>query len=180
MTRRLLTVAVWLATLAYPLLIHLGTGRLEPRLLAIALLALALLRALLTRSPAWFLAALGALVLVGMSAVSNDILPLKFYPALVNLVLLTVFAATLLRPPSMIERLARRQHPNLSETGVRYTRRVTQVWCAFFIVNCGIALYTAAFASDRIWALYNGMIAYIAMAALFAGEWLLRPQAARA
>ena len=46
----------------------------------------------------------------------------------------------------------------------------------FFIVNGAIALWTALAASDATWALYNGLIAYGLMGAMFAGEWLLRPR----
>ncbi|HEY5799896.1 MAG TPA: hypothetical protein VIT92_06735, partial [Burkholderiaceae bacterium] len=55
-----------------------------------------------------------------------------------------------------------------------YTRRVTQVWCAFFVVNGAIALGLAMYASEAAWSLYTGVIAYCAMGALFAGEWLVR------
>ncbi len=56
----------------------------------------------------------------------------------------------------------------------RYTRRVTQVWCGFFVLNGGLALCTALWASDAGWALYNGLVAYVLMGLLFAGEWLVR------
>ena len=36
------------------------------------------------------------------------------------------------------------------------------------------ALYTALYADMKIWALYNGLIAYLLMGALFAGEYLVR------
>ena len=74
----------------------------------------------------------------------------------------------------MVERLARLRNPELPAAGVRYTRQVTQVWCAFFIVNGLIAVWTAVWSSREVWAVYNGFIAYLAMGALFAGEWLLR------
>jgi uncharacterized membrane protein len=74
----------------------------------------------------------------------------------------------------MIERFARLSEPELSPAGVRYTRHVTQVWCAFFVVNGAIAAYTAAFASREAWALYNGLIAYVLMGVLFGGERLVR------
>jgi len=57
---------------------------------------------------------------------------------------------------------------------VRYTRQVTRIWCAFFAVNALIAAWTALWATREVWALYNGFFAYLAMGALFAGEWILR------
>lgn len=162
------------ATLAYPLLVWLALGHVEPRWLALLLVALSLARAAATRERLWLVAAAGAAVLGVASLLSNAALPLKLYPALVNAVLLAVFGASLLWPPTVIERLARLQDPALPPQAVVYTRRVTQVWCGFFVFNGAIALGTAAWASERTWALYNGVIAYLLMGALFACEWLLR------
>ena len=72
---------------------------------------------------------------------------------LVNASLLVLFAASLLHPPSLIERLARLQQPDLPAAAVAYTRRVTQVWCGFFVLNGSIAAYTALYASAAQWAL---------------------------
>src|SRR5690606_36147533 len=100
----------------------------------------------------------------------DDTLLLKLYPVLVNAVLLCAFAASLWRPPSVIERLARLAEPNLPAEGVRYTAAVTRVWCAFFVLNGAAALYTALFTDERAWALYNGLVAYMLMGALLLGE----------
>ena len=75
--------------------------------------------------------------------------------------------------PSLIERLARLQHPDLPPEGVIYTRRVTQVWCGFFIVNGIIALATAPCSSFEVWSLYNSLIGYILMGIL-GGEYVVR------
>ena len=72
------------------------------------------------------------------------------------------------------ERLARLHDPELDAHGVAYTRRVTIVWCGFFILNGGIALATALWASEQTWALYNGFITYALMGLLMGGEWLVR------
>jgi uncharacterized membrane protein len=44
----------------------------------------------------------------------------------------------------------------------------------FLLCNGAIALYTALVSSREVWALYNGLIAYGLMGAMFAGEWLVR------
>ena len=59
---------------------------------------------------------------------------------------------------------------------IPYVTNVTRVWCAFFVVNGGIALWTALGASDQAWALYNGAIAYVLIGSLLLGERLLRPR----
>ncbi|AOY01461.1 hypothetical protein [Jeongeupia sp. USM3] len=115
-----------------------------------------------------------AAALLGVAAlVSRSALPLTFYPVLVNAVLFAVFAASLVRPPPVIERLARLTTPDLPPEGVAYTRRVTRVWAGFFVLNGGIALWTTT-QPHATWALYNGLIAYVLIGTLGAGEYLVR------
>lgn len=161
-------------SVAYPLVVYWAMGRFEPRWLAVLLLVLAVLRAVATRQAVWLMAAAGAALLAALATAFNQALPLKLYPALVNAVMLVVFATSLVFPPSAVERIARLTDPDLPPAGVAYTRRVTQVWCGFFVFNGLLALATALWASDRAWALYNGLVAYVLMGALFGGEWLVR------
>jgi len=116
---------------------------------------------------------LGALLIV-VSVVSEAELGLRAYPVLVNLAMLSVFATSLWRGMPVIERLARLKEPDLPPAGVRYTRQVTRVWCAFFLFNASIAGWTALHADLATWTLYNGLISYVLMALLFGGEWLVR------
>jgi len=167
-------VAFGLVSLAYPVLVYFALGRFEPRWLSLLLFALAVLRALTTRQALWWVAAAGTGLLALLATVLNQALPLKLYPALVNAVMLVMFAASLRFGPPLVERMARLQEPQLPPFAVLYTRRVTQVWCGFFVLNGALALATALWAPDRIWALYNGLLAYVMMGVLFAGEWLVR------
>ncbi|MBM3117135.1 hypothetical protein [Jeongeupia naejangsanensis] len=115
-----------------------------------------------------------AAALLGIAAlVSRSSLPLTYYPVLVNAVLFAVFSASLVRPPPIIERLARLTTPALPPEGVAYTRRVTQVWAVFFVLNGGIALWTTT-QPQSVWALYNGLIAYVLIGTLGACEYLVR------
>lgn len=171
----LLNAIALLLTVLYPLAIWFGQGLVEPRSLALLLLlaiACRLPALKLQRAARWSVAA--ALLLVAITLWSNLLLPLKLYPVLVNAMLLATFAYSLWTPQSMVERLARLREPDFPPAAVRYTRRVTQVWCGFFIVNGGIALATAVWASEAVWSLYTGVIAYILMALLFGGEYLVR------
>ena len=176
---RVRVVALGALTLAYPLLVYLAMGRFEPRWMALLLFALATLRALSARQPMWWVAAAAAGVLALLSTVFNQLLPLKLYPALVNVVMLALFGASLRFGPPLVERLARLQDPVLPPYAVAYTRRVTQVWCGFFVLNGALALVTALWASERVWALYNGLLAYVVMGVLMAGEWLVRQRVQR-
>ena len=101
---------------------------------------------------------------------------LLFYPVVVNAVMLAVFGGSLWSAMPIVERLARLQEPDLPEKGMRYTRHVTQIWCGFFIINGGITLFTALYADMSLWTAWNGMIAYLLMGTLMAGEWLVRRQ----
>ena len=109
-----------------------------------------------------------------MSLAGQGWLPLKLYPVLVNALLLAVFATSLWRGPPIVERLARLTEPGLPPEGVAYTRRVTEAWCVFFLLNGAAAAATAAWCATEAWALYNGFIAYVLIGAMFGGEWLLR------
>ncbi|PRC95157.1 hypothetical protein [Solimicrobium silvestre] len=114
------------------------------------------------------------ILLAGIAVWWNALLPLKLYPVLVNAVLLATFSYSLVFPPSMVEFFARMSEPDLPLVAVAYTRRVTQIWCVFFIVNGAIALVTAIWASEAIWSLYTGVISYGLMGVLFGGEFLYR------
>ncbi len=170
-TRRLAFV---LLSLAYPPLMYLAMGRFEPRWLSLLLFVVALLRALGTRERLWMWAAAGTGLLAVVALLGNQALPLKLYPALVNAALLVFFLLSLRHPPSVAERFARLQDPQLPPFAIAYTRRVTQVWCGFFVLNGSLALATALWASDAAWALYNGLLAYLLMGLLHAGEWTVR------
>jgi uncharacterized membrane protein len=167
-------VIVFAISAAYPLLVFFGLGLVEPRWLALLLAAMAVMRALSSRDRFWWWTAGAGLLLAALSALANEALPLKLYPVLVNAVLLIAFAASLRHPPSVVERLARLHEPELDAQGVIYTRRVTQIWCGFFVLNGGVALATCLWASDKTWALYNGLIAYVLIGLLMGGEWLVR------
>jgi len=163
-----------LATLAYPLLVYFGFGRFSPFWLGLALAALMAMRAWAGRDAVWLLAAAGAALLSLASLAGDSWLPLKLYPVMVSAVLLGVFAVSLARPPTVIERIARLHEPLLPPAAVAYTRKVTLAWCAFFACNGLVALGTVLWGSPEAWLLYNGLLAYVLMGALFGAEWLLR------
>jgi uncharacterized membrane protein len=120
-------------------------------------------------------ALLGVMTLLLRSSASPLLL---YYPVLVNAMFLLAFAASLFQSQTLVERLARRFDPDLPPEGVRYTRQVTIAWCVFFVANGGIAWWTTTQAIS-VWALYNGLIAYVAIGAMFSGEWLIRRRVMR-
>ncbi|EGT5681764.1 hypothetical protein ACI49Z_001844 [Cronobacter turicensis] len=99
---------------------------------------------------------------------------LLWYPVVVNAVMLMLFGGSLWRGMPLVERLARLRDPELPPRAVSYTRRVTQIWCLFFIFNGAIAAATCLAGDMSLWTLWNGAIAYLLMGLLMAGEWLVR------
>lgn len=170
--------------LGYPALIFIGLQFVEPRYLAMMLGSVLLLRwrnslpqllqqfsrlqkTLLLMLLAWIIA----------TSVSNNEALLRIYPAIISISMLALFATSLKFPPSIIETIARLQDPQLPATAISYTRKVTWIWCLFFAINGSIAIYSALYSSRTFWVLYNGIIAYILMGLLLAGEWLWRHHA---
>lgn len=97
-----------------------------------------------------------------------------WYPMGISALMLLLFGGSLLSRQSIIERLARLQEPNLPPAGVAYTRKVTQVWCGFFVLNMaiiGVLIYRQDW---QAWTWYTGFIAYLLMGLLFVGEWIVR------
>jgi uncharacterized membrane protein len=170
----LAAVAALLASVAYPLVVWLALGHVGPRWIAFGLAGLALARAAVARERFWLAAAAAVLLLAAIGAWTDGWIALKLYPVVVNLALLGAFAASQRHGPSAIERLARLREPVLPPAAIAYTRRVTQVWCAFFAANAAISAATALWADAAGWALYNGLIAYLLMALLMGAEWLVR------
>ncbi|WP_127960182.1 hypothetical protein [Serratia microhaemolytica] len=166
--------------LTWPLLVWLGLrynalNWLLPLMMLLLLLRCWLLRQ--NRGPMRLMmqsVALIGMVLCSASAWLGSHQLLLYYPVVVNLVMLTLFAGSLFSAMPIVERLARLREPELPPEGVRYTRRVTQVWCLFFMVNATIAFSTAWYGDVQLWTAWNGMIAYLLIGLLMAGEWSVR------
>lgn len=122
----------------------------------------------------WAVALLLAAAALAILAFLAPDLAVMAYPSLISIAIAGVFGASLIWPPSVIERLARLREPELSPDGQLYTRRVTQVWTAFLVLNAAIAAATALWGTVEQWTLWNGLFSYLAMGVLFTGEIALR------
>jgi len=173
--KRLFHAAVIGISIGYPFLIYWGLQRYDARVLLPLLFILLVLRWFTGRQKSDRLIVVGSTAIVLMvTFVWDTAISLKFYPMIVNLGFLVIFASSLIFPPTVIERFARIQNSELGPSAITYTRKVTWVWSFFFVVNGSIAAATALWGSEEIWVLYNGFIAYVLIAILFVGEWLLR------
>ena len=174
--RRFFNRVTGVLTLSYPLAVYFGVHYLEPWTIALVL-AILLLGSLISGATnkvggQWL--SILAVLFCAATVWSNNKISLLFYPALVNVSLLIIFSASLFFPPPVVERLARMQNPDLPPKGVLYTRKVTQIWCAFFLLNGLTAAATAVWGSFAFWTLYNGLLAYILMGLLMGAEYWIR------
>ena len=172
----------------YPLIVYCGLEywALSPRRLSLLLLAIAFFHFLnFTRSKSSIDRSRTAIlvILVFLCAFIafflDNIIFVKIYPVLISLSLLAFFGFTLWRPPNIIFRMASLWDKSLKNSPSRravelYCRKVTLVWCSFFIFNAIVASFTVFKASDRVWSLYNGLISYILMGVIFIVEYLVR------
>lgn len=158
---------VWFGVASMPpmLFVVLGFGFLVPRIISIGRRA---------RSPVEMIAFPLAAAVLAVLAAASPAMAARVYPVAISLGTAAVFAASLRYPPTVVERIARLTEPDLSPAGIAYTRKVTWIWVVFLVINAAISLWTALFGSLSQWALWNGLLSYLAMGALFAGEFLVR------
>ncbi|MCC7461672.1 MAG: hypothetical protein IT480_04325 [Gammaproteobacteria bacterium] len=174
---RVLTLLTVSLIAAYPLLVYFLLDRGSVRLAGLALLLILAIRFTgsgSNRAGNRIFIATGGALAIALLLTDSELLA-RLYPVLVNVALLGAFGMTLVRPPSMIERMARLDGRALDEAGTRYTRNLTRVWCGFFAANAAIALATALGGSREVWALYNGLVSYILIGVLLVAERLIRP-----
>lgn len=170
-------ILLWVCTILYPLLVYVGltSGYRVATVAALGLVVAIRAHQTLIRYPSVGVRILVAALLGGGIVALSLALhraPL-FFPVAVNGCLALIFGASMVRPPSVIERVARAMKGDLPPEGVVYCRRVCMVWIVFFLCNGGIAL-DSAFRSLEWWAWYNGAISYLAIGALAGGEYLVR------
>lgn len=117
--------------------------------------------------------------------VTNRSIFLKLYSVVINAVLLSVFGSTLFFKPNLCFRLATLTDKSIVGSSyenevLEYCKKVTIIWCCFFIINGSIAAFTALYnfgdesLNNRIWSVYNGGISYILMGLIFAVEFVVR------
>jgi uncharacterized membrane protein len=175
-------LALVAAGIAYPALVFLGQGRVDTWVFVAV--ALALLAGRVTVLPpgavrAWRGLLAGAVILLLVLAASDSGLAAKAYPVLVSAALALGFGLSLLWPPSVVERIASLSEPHLPAKGRTYCRRVTGIWTAWLVANAVLAAALALWGSVEAWALWTGLLSYLAMGTLFLGEYAVRRRVRR-
>jgi len=163
---------------AYPFAVYFGLQVATPLLIAFLLLGFLCIRILVKwrDNPQKIeLVALGlTLTTVVVLLFFDHLLAVKSYPVALSLSLASVFAYSVLTPPTVVERFARLVEPDLNESGVHYTRNVTIIWIIFFLCNAAVSLWTALKADIEIWTFYNGFLSYILVGTIMGGEFIVR------
>jgi uncharacterized membrane protein len=175
-------IVFFLLFVGYPIIVYFGLRFFEARVVAPILVLVALARWLMSRRvdgvgaqmPQTKIVIGASIVLALATELTNSQVYLEYYPLCMNVAMFTMFFGSLIRPPSVVERIARLSDPDFPEHAVAYTRKVTVVWCLFFVFNGSMALATVLVSDLAIWAIYNGVVSYALMAMLFVGEYLLR------
>jgi uncharacterized membrane protein len=178
--KRIATIFISAVFVAYPVLIYYGLTAFSPTAVGIFILAMLGVRMAVVMKLSF--QKLKPLLPLTMAAALPSVYSLLFNserallltPVLVNVALLGTFGWTLLRGPSMVARFAALKEPTMTDAILTYCKKVTVVWCGFFIVNGSIATYTALYTSKEYWTLYNGLISYILMGLLFSVEFMVR------
>lgn len=185
---RFLRASQWLlplVILAYPFAVWLGIKHAGTQILAPLLALVFILRLLTFRGKLSYLAfpgkviAITGILLALASWALHEANMLLYYPVAVNILLFLLFFSSLFYTPTMVERLARLSEPDLPPEGVAYTRKVTQVWCGFFVFNGVIALYTCLHGDLALWTFYNGGVSYLLIGLLMSMEWIVRKRVRR-
>lgn len=101
----------------------------------------------------------------------------RLYPAIVVGVFLAVFLFSLFRKP-FVEIAAERMGEHLDEHGIAHCRKATIAWAIFLSMHLAVTIATI-FMSAKVWAVYNGFVAYLLLGAMFAGEYLVRRRCRR-
>jgi uncharacterized membrane protein len=166
----------------YPLCVYVGLAHFSPAILGLILAALLILRLTPAAGRRFDVAGnhqilLPTLLLIAYSlliALSDSDLVLRFYPVLINLIMCWFFLRSLAGAQTLIEKIARATGQNINEQQKFYMQRLTIVWSVFLALNSAVAAYTALFSTLAVWAWYNGLISYLLIATLLAGERIFR------
>lgn len=114
---------------------------------------------------------------------------LKLYSVVISATFLAIFASTLFLEPNIIFRFATLADKSIKGSSFenqvkKYCKKVTIVWCCFFVLNGTVSAITAFIQNiiptisdelaNTIWSVYNGGLSYILMGTLFVVEFIIR------
>ena len=179
------TLIVAILFVLYPILIYFGFLHLQPRLLAVLVIAFAATRFLFQKKGRsrrqliqtsknllpFLTVGLGVGAIVWITDDSRFVLQI---PTLANLGFLAIFVSSLFFPPNIIERFARQEFEVMPDNAIRYCRIVAIVWCMVIALNSGICAWLAHFGPHKAWLAWTTLGSYVFLGAVFGIEYLIR------
>ena len=163
---------VWLAlSVAY-----LITSALGDRAAALTVLGL-MAGALIAASGRRIVGLVAGLVLAAAAwRFADAVHVLVFVPPLAAFAFMAFFFGRTLRAGSepLINRIARKEHPDLPQDMALHARWLTGVWTACFVALFLVALGLAPFLSLEAWSRSVQLVGYVVPGALFLGEYVYR------
>lgn len=147
-----------------------------PGITAIVALIVALALLIATHEPRVRIVWLGVAVAVVLGWNYAPSLLLYVPPAALNGAFGVFFAVTLApgREPRIASFARLERGGDLPPDLARYTRRLTWLWTMFFFVSAAVGLLLAVSAPLAVWSAFVNVASYVAVAALFVGEYLYR------
>lgn len=175
MYRIIISLFLTLLSIAYPLVWLFDSEQSKLSYLSFGLALLWFLRAWQVTEFKRYFALLMSALLIFISF-TRSLEMMYWYPVLINLVMLIAFGSSLWAKQSLVERLARLQTADLPPQAIGYTRKVTQLWCLVFILNLIVCITLILIENYHYWALYTGIISYLIIGLVMAGEYCVRRQ----
>lgn len=165
------------ASVAYPAVLYILSERIPPIAFVAAACVLLSSRALADKR-GWITALRWPLLVAAgtIAALSliDAVVAAKAYPVAISGILALTFGTSLWQSESLVERIARLQSGTTDPAARRYCRRVTLMWTVWLVINAMICGSLALVGSLEAWTLWTGLIAYLVMGLLFAGEYMVR------
>lgn len=170
MSRPLVRVAAFAAAAVYPFaLLHVLRGGCGI-LWTVAVVWIAALAG-------WFASRLYAAPLIALALTAAVLLGggadvFKLYPVFMNATAAAVFLCSLFSKP-LVQTIGETFYGALDARGVAYARKATVAWGVFMSAMTA-ASFATVFASDNVWAVFNGFVAYLLLGGMFLAEYICR------
>ncbi len=115
-------------------------------------------------------------IILFLGAIFYQDLMAKLIPIIIQLSLMLFFGKTLLKGkgPSLVERFAQLEFPEIPPVLKRYCRHLTMMWTGFFAFNIVTCVLLALFAPVEWWAIFTGVLIFLLTAILMVSEYIWR------
>jgi len=126
-------------------------------------------KAIFVKQQRWY--SLGLICILSLGAWFQQSAMIKLVPIIIHVSLFIIFYQSLRSGEPLIEKFARLDFPVFPESMAKHCLQMTKIWVAFFCFNILLNIGLVAWASDGVWALYNGILVYVLIGLLVLGEY---------